>query len=217
MRSEHLQTADRRSGSRVSIDVRRRFHALVLVCAAACGGPPKPSTPKAPAGTSEADASDTGSPGSGSRGDEEASIALTDPSLTGGPTPPGLDLSPGEKKSRVSGHVANAQKALKSATPDVETDAAGWANVAGIDAVTGPPEVKQPRLQRLSQLATVAVLGVIALALALVAFPLDTGLSTDAPVIIDSSTSGTSLARVPLQNATATFSQSILGGPFSNE
>ena len=101
---------------------------------------------------------------------------------------------------------------------DIETDATGSADTAGIDAGGGPSDEVQPRFQRRRQFAMVTAFGMIAALLALVATAYDTVQSRSA--IVDdegrpSALSGSTLARVPLQGATATFSQSILGGPFS--
>ena len=100
----------------------------------------------------------------------------------------------------------------------IEGNVAVLADVAASDAATGLSATEKPGPKHRSQLAMVAVFAMIAALLALVATAYDTVQSRSATVNDEgrlSALSGSILARVPLQSATATFSQSIFGGPFS--
>lgn len=112
------------------------------------------------------------------------------------------------RRSRTATTAPDGTKAA-----NVEMDAADVAR-AGRGAEVDPSAQDRPRIPRRFQFATAATLGVMALLLAMIASPLGNDAPAEAPVT-DWSTNGAALARVPLQKATSTFSQFIVGGPFS--
>ncbi len=112
MSFRHLPDTDRVSAWRVHMDVRSRWLALLLLVFVACGGPPKPKASggkAAASGGTAAPAADAGD----ATGAEAANVPP-------GPSPPGLDLTPEQRKTRVAGHVQSAQAALNSGNPNVE-------------------------------------------------------------------------------------------------